>query len=170
MSAPSPQAPHSPQAREQQRRNVVLFVALAAIVFAIALLPTVCAYTEQPEAFYATAAEAPRRPDGFLPVLIPPSATEIHERRDKGSGRVWAKFQFALSDVERMTAGLRRLSEDEARGLNVPQPSFTAWWTMNPGTLQGSQRRHLRVYEVPGDDAGWLVVDPRSRLAYYWSR
>jgi hypothetical protein len=154
----------------QQRKNVVLFVALAAMVFAIALLPTVCSYVAQPEAFYETAARAPRRPDGFLPVLIPPSATEIHERRDQGSGRVWSKFRFDITELEGMTRGLRRLSEDEARRLQVPQPSFTAWWTMNPGTLQGSQRRHLRVYEVTGDDAGWLVVDPRSRLAYYWSR
>jgi hypothetical protein len=154
----------------QQRKNVVLFVALAAIVFAIALLPTVCSYVEQPEAFYETAAQAPRRPEGVLPVLIPPSATEIHERRDQGSGRVWAKFRFDITELSRMTTGLRRLTEDEVRRLTVPQPSFTAWWTMNPGTLQGSQRRHLRVYEVTGGDAGWLVVDPRSRLAYYWSR
>lgn len=159
-----------PSRPTQQRKNVLLFVALAAAVFAVAMLPTVCSYTQQPEAFYATAAQAPLRPDGHLPTLIPPSATDIHERRDRGSGRVWSKFRFEPADLERMTAGLRRLSEDEARRLAIPQPSFTPWWTMNPGTLQGSQRRYLRVYEVAGDDAGWLVVDPRSRLAYYWSR
>lgn len=163
MSTPSPQA-------LQKRKNVILFVSLAAIVFLVALFPTVCTYVEQPQAFYPTAAEARIRPDGYLPTLIPPSATEIHERRDGGSGRVWSRFRFEPADMDRMTAGLRRVPLEEVPRVPVRTPSFTAWWTINPGTLTGSQRRHLRVYEVTGDDAGWLVVDPRSRLAYYWSR
>lgn len=163
MLEPSPEA-------LRKRRNLLLFLVLAAVVLGVGLCSTVRARLAQPEAFYPTAAEARVRPDGFLPALLPPSATEIHERRDRGSGRVWARFRFAPADLERMTTGLRRLSLEEARALEITGPAFTPWWTINPRTLLGSQGRRLRVYEVTGDDAGWLVVDPRSTLAFYWSR
>ena len=154
----------------RRRRNLVLLLVLGALTLAAGLFPTVCSYVEQPEQFYATYAEAPRRPDGFLPTLVPPSATEIHERRDSDSGRVWARWKFDPAERERMVAGLRPLSLDEAKRLVVEPPAFTAWWTINPRTMQTSQGRKIQVYEVPGDDQGWLVVDPRSNLAFYWSR
>jgi hypothetical protein len=163
MPEPSPEA-------LRKRRNLLLFLALVALVLGVGLCTTVRARSVQPEAFYATAAEARVRPDGFVPTLLPPSATGVHVRRDRGSGRVWARFSFAPADLERMTTGLRRLSLEEARALEITGPAFTPWWTINPRTLLGSQGRRLRVYEVAGDDAGWLAVDPRSNLAFYWSR
>ncbi|HEX8691704.1 MAG TPA: hypothetical protein VF746_04740 [Longimicrobium sp.] len=154
----------------RRRRNLVLFLALAALVLGVGLCTTVRARAVQPEVFYPTAAEARVRPDGYLPTLLPPSATEIYERHDRETGRVWARFRFAPADLERMTTGLRRLSLDEARALEITGPAFTPWWTINPRTLLGSQGPRLRVYEVGGDAAGWLVVDPRTDLAFYWTR
>ncbi|HYJ80475.1 MAG TPA: hypothetical protein VEW03_12760 [Longimicrobiaceae bacterium] len=156
--------------RLQKRKNLVLLLVLALLTVAVALYPTVCTYVEQPQAYYPSAATAPRDSGAALPALVPASATEVHERRDRGSGRTWVRFTYRPEDADRIAAGLRRLPLDEVRRLQVPGPSFTPWWTLSSRTLQASPGERLRVYEVAGGDAGWLALDPRSNLAFYWSR
>jgi hypothetical protein len=155
--------------RLRRRRSVVLLLVFSAITLALGLYPSLCTYVEQPQGFWPTYAAAPRSGAEALPALVPPSATEIHVRRDDRAGLRWVRFTYAPADHARMTAGLRRLSLNEARALPVAAPTFTPWWTVNERTMLGKAGNRLEVYAVPNASA-WLVVDPASRNGFYWSR
>ncbi|HVG45741.1 MAG TPA: hypothetical protein VM890_13465 [Longimicrobium sp.] len=155
--------------RLRRRRSVVLLIAFSFITVALALYPSVCTYVEQPQGYWPAYAAAPRAGAEVLPALVPPSATEIHTRRDDRGGLRWVRFNYAPADHDRMVAGLRRLSLNEARALPVDAPTFTPWWTFNERTMLGKAGNRLEVYAVPGDRA-WLVADPASHTGYYWSR
>lgn len=155
--------------RLRRRKSLVLLLVFSVITIALALYPSVCTYIDQPQEFWPSYAAAPHAGADALPALVPPSATEIHTRRDARGGLYWVRFVFAPADHDRLTAGLRRLSLNEARGLPVAAPTFTPWWTVNERTMLGSAGKRLEVYEVPGGRA-WLFVDPASNTGYYWSR
>ena len=147
----------------------MLLIGLSALTLALGLYPSVCTYDEQPQQYWPAYAAAPRTGGEALPALVPPSATEIHTRRDDRSGLRWVRFNFAPADHGRIVAGLRRLSLNEARALPIVAPTFTPWWTINPRTMLGKAGNRLEVYEIPGGRA-WLVIDPASSSAFYWSR
>jgi hypothetical protein len=155
--------------RLRRRRSVVLLLVFSTITLGIALFPSVCTYVEQPQGYWPRYAAAPRAGAEALPALVPPSATEIHTRREERGGLYWLRFNFSPADHGRMTAGLRRLPLNEARVLRIDTPTFTPWWTVNQRTMLGSAGRRLEVYEVPGRLA-WLYIDPSSNIAFYWSR
>jgi len=155
--------------RLRRRRSIVLLLAFSTITLALALYPSVCTYVDQPQKYWPRYAGAPHAGAEALPALVPPSATEIHTRRDARGGLYWVRFTFAPADHDRMTAGLRRLSLNEARALPVAAPTFTPWWTVNERTMLGKAGNRLEVYEVAAGRA-WLVVDPASSSGFYWSR
>jgi hypothetical protein len=155
--------------RLRRRRSVVLLIAFSFITLAIALYPSVCTYVEQPQEYWPAYAAAPRTGAEALPALVPPSATEIHTRRDAREGLYWVRFTYAPADHGRMTAGLRRLTLNEARALRIDAPTFTPWWTVNQGTMLRRAGNRLEVYAVPGRSA-WLFIDPLSKNGFYWSR
>src|SRR3712207_2077526 len=98
----------------RRRRNYVLLAILSVLTLAIGLYPSFCTYVEQPRSFYQSYREVPQRPGDSFPALMPPSATEIHERHDRDGSAAWVRFTFDPRDRERMTAGLRRLTPQEA--------------------------------------------------------
>jgi len=155
--------------RLRRRRSVVLLIAFSFITLALALYPSVCTYMDQPQGFWPAYAAAPHAGPEALPSLVPPSATEIHTRRDARGGLYWVRFNFAPADHDRMTAGLRRLTLNQARGLPVDAPTFTPWWTVNERTMLGKAGNRLEVYALPSGNA-WMFVDPASNTGFYWSR
>ncbi|HEX8903392.1 MAG TPA: hypothetical protein VF771_00980 [Longimicrobiaceae bacterium] len=156
--------------RLRRRRNVVLFVTFALIAVGIGLYPTLCTWADQPQGYWKTYVRAPHAGRDALPALVPPSATEIHTRRDDRQGLRWVRFTFAPADHDRVVAGMRRLSPNEARALRVVSPGFSPWWTINERTMLGKAGNRLEVYEVPGPPRGWIFVDPASSSGFYWSR
>jgi len=148
---------------------VVMLLTFTLIAIALALYPSVCSYVAQPQGYWPRYAQAPRTGAEALPALVPPTATEIHTRRDPRGNYFWTRFTYTAADHDRMAAGLRRLSLDEARVLPVSAPAFTPWWTINERTMLGRAGERLEVYEVM-EGAAWLVLDPASRTAFYWRR
>ena len=159
----------TPAERLRRRRSVVLLLVFSAITVALALYPSVCTYLDQPQDYWPAYAAAPRSGAHALPPLVPASATEIHTRRAPRGDLYWLRFTFAPADHDRMTAGLRRLTLNEARALQIDGPTFTPWWTVNQRTMLGRAGQRLEVYPLPGGSA-WLVLDPASSTAFYWSR
>jgi len=157
------------QERARRRRNVVLMLVLAAATIVVGVTPSFCTYVEQPQEYWKTYAQAPRTGRDVLPAQVPPSATEIHTRRDDRSGRRWVRFTFAPADHGRLTAGLRRLTLNEARAVVIDGPTFSPWWTINQRTMLGRAGNRLEPYEIPGSPRAWLFVDPASNAGFYWS-
>jgi hypothetical protein len=162
--------PISEADRQRRRRSIILFLVLGAATILVGITPTFCTYVEQPQEYWKTYAQAPRAGADALPPQVPPSATEIHTRRDDRSGRRWVRFTFNPADKPRITAGLRRMTLNEARALAVDGPTFSPWWTLNQRTMLGRAGQRLEVYEVPGGSrSAWLVIDPASSAGFYWS-
>jgi hypothetical protein len=157
------------QERLRRRRSVVLLVSFAAVALLIGLYPSVRSYYEQPQGYWKTYAEAPHTGPDALPAQVPASATEIHTRHDVGSGRRWVRFTFAPADHGRVTAGLRRMTLNEARGLPIDGPAFSPWWTLNERTMLGRAGTRVEAYEVPGTPRAWLFIDPSGNAGFYWS-
>ena len=156
--------------RLRRRRNVVMFVVFAAVALLVGLYPTVCTWIDQPQGFWPTYAQAPKSGDDAMPPLVPPGATEIHTRRDPRQGLHWVRFTYDQREHGRITAGLRRLTLNEARAVQVVGPGFTPWWTLNPRTMLGKAGNRLEAYQVAGPPGGYLFLDPLSHTAFYWSR
>lgn len=161
--------PTNEEDRQRKRRNIVLFLVLGVATVLVGVTPTFCTYVEQPQEYWKAYAQAPHTGADALPPQVPASATEIHTRRDDRSGRRWVRFTFAPADKLAMTAGMRRLSLDEARALTVDGPTFSPWWTLNQRTMLGRAGNRLEAYEIPGPSRAWLVIDPSSNAGFYWS-
>jgi hypothetical protein len=165
----------SPAESLKRRRNRVMFVVFGALALAVALFPSMCAYMDQPQRYWPTYAQSPREGPDKLPRVVPPSATEIHTRRDDRSGLLWIRFAYPPAEHDRLVMGMRRLSQGEATVLHVDAPGFTPWWTLNERTMMGRAGKRLEGYAIPGDlggqpESAWLFLDPSSNLAFYWRR
>jgi hypothetical protein len=154
--------------RLRRRRSVVLLIVFGLAALGIGVCTSVRTRGRQPEAYWPAYAQAPRAGADALPPFVPPSATEIHVRRDASEHMRWVRFTYAPADHDRVTAGLRRLSFAESLGVDVQGPSFTPWWTVNERTMLGRAGKRLEVWQVPGKKA-WLFVDPLANAGFYWS-
>lgn len=155
--------------RVRKRRNIALLLVLGAAALIVGLIPGMCASGNQPEVYAPTMSQVPANAAVRLPAWVPATAREVHARTDRSSGGRWVRFAFNPADTERMTAGMRPLTAPETQALVPTGPGFSPWWTLNERTMMGSQGKKLRGWEVGAPDAGYLVVDPRTSSAFFWT-
>jgi hypothetical protein len=157
--------------RTRSRKNVWYAFASVAAVLLLALLPAYCRRELEPEAHYADAAAAHRSADAaeWIPELMPAAASDVYERH--GRYRRFVRFTVDSAGAAALTGALVRLDTAAARRVPVPVSGWTSWWPIVPQTLQSGQGKQVQVYRVerPPRDRGYLVFDPRTLTAYYWS-
>jgi hypothetical protein len=157
--------PYEPATR---RRNVRTLLAVGALVALAAVLPGTCRRITSPDVTFATATEA--RGTAALPSFVPPSATDIHLRHDRRTGRRIARFDYDPDAEAALVAGMRPVPDPAAEAIPAPASGWAGWFPINSRTLSGRQGEYLRVFEIiTGPDRGWLALDPRTRHAYYWT-
>jgi len=86
--------------------------------FAVFLLLSLAACSEQVEEAYPTWAEAQRAgaaERGWIPAFVPSSARDIRESHDLDSNRQTLQFTASPSDIPRMVEGLRPVSIGKER-------------------------------------------------------
>lgn len=172
MAAPTPlPEPMNQTPSPRNRRNAALFFAVLAAVLALALLPAYCRREVEPESRYPSGAAARGAPDAaeWVPGFLPASAHDIFERH--GRYRRFVRFSLDSADVPALEAAMVRLDTAEVRRVPVPAAGWSPWWQIAPQTLQSGQGKQVRVYrvEAPPRDRGYLVLDPRTLTAFYWS-
>lgn len=171
-SEPKGPDPYDPRVR---RRNIITAVAVLAAVLLFALIPATVRRFQQPAALYETHAEAVAEravQRGDVPAFVPSTATQIRARRHRDTGQRFVRFNYTPAEAPAITRGMQRLStEAELERVAVPTPGWSKWWLITERTLTGGQAPYLEVYQIPhGADRGYLVLDPRTRHGYYWSR
>jgi hypothetical protein len=153
------------------RRNVAYAFGSLVVVVGLALLPAYCRSQVEPEAHYTTLAQARTDADAdrWLPGFLPPSAADIYERH--GRYRRFVRFEVDSVDVAPLLSGMTQLDTAAARRVPAPMAGWSGWWPITPQTLQSGQGKQVKVYRVdaPPRDRGYLVLDPRTLTAYYWS-
>jgi hypothetical protein len=161
--------PYDPPVR---RRNVRTLLAVAAVLALAAVLPGTSRRQLQPDLRYdthAAAVEAGTVSRGALPGFVPAGARNIHLREHRGGER-FVRFDYDTARAAELTAGMRRVDDDEKEGVQVPRSGWARWFPINDRTLSGGQGGYLELYEVvAGPDRGWLALDRRTAHAYYWS-
>jgi hypothetical protein len=93
----------------------------------------------------------------------------VYERH--GRYRRFVRFDVDSAALPAMTAAMVQLDTASARRVPVPVSGWTSWWRLAPQTLLSGQGKQVRVYRVeqPARDRGYLVFDPRTLTAFYWS-
>jgi hypothetical protein len=77
------------------------------------------------------------------------------------------RFSAPEGDLSAAAAGLARVPADSVGRVAVRSPGWAKWWLVSSRTLTSpSQGKHLEVYRA-GPEA-YLVLDRRTRTAYYW--
>jgi hypothetical protein len=109
---------------------------------------------------------------GWIPEIVPTTATEIHEQHDLDTNDVWIRFTVPSSDRDRLTTGLKRLSDDEVLKVRVRNPSKADWWF--EGLIQQSPANdnalnaEIYVVKCHEDKSGYIAFDRTSQKVYYW--
>ncbi|HEX6038229.1 hypothetical protein [Longimicrobium sp.] len=170
-------APKGPSAYDPKvrRRNVITAFLVLLFVLVLMAIPATYRKFQQREAVYdthAAAVQAQAVENGDIPTFVPPTATEIHTRRNRQTDQRFVRFNFQPAEVPALTRGMRRVEGEEAlKRVSVPSPGWSRWWLITSRTLTGGQGEYLEVYHIPsGPDRGYLALDPRTRHGYFWSR
>ena len=50
---------------------------------------------------------------GWIPEVIPKTATEIYEQHDLDTNQVWIRFSLPSIEKDKITTGLKKLTHDE---------------------------------------------------------
>ncbi len=162
MTSPSP-----------RKKKAATVAGIACMLVALALIPALCARQARPQEYADTYTQAQEAGivaavERVRPGLIPPTSREIHHIRHEPTGAAWVRFLFDPALTAQVTRGMRQLSADEMKNVQVRSPGAAVqWWLLSSRTLSGGQGKQVRAYEAPD---GYLVIDPRSSTAYYWTR
>lgn len=157
-----------------RRRNLRTMLVVAIAVAVLAAIPAVYRRFQQPEARYPTHAQAVSDgavERGDVPGFVPATAAAILARRNRSTGQRFVRFDYDPAELPAIVRGMRQVPHAEMERVDVPTPGWSRWWLITSRTLSGGQSEYLSLYEIPaGPDRGYLVVDPRTRHAYFWSR
>ncbi len=86
----------------------------------------VCDRLENPQREYATLSEEVFR-GGWVPKLLPPTATEIRVQHSLDTSEVWIRFKTGTPDFDPAELGFRRIAS-ESWPVQVRLPRYTSWW------------------------------------------
>jgi hypothetical protein len=131
------------------------------------------ACTDRKESRYSTVADAEHNgafERGWLPHVMPRSATNIRELHDVDTNEGWGTFSVRISDSPGFagdTSGCRPVSSPiTVRGAGV------AWWPeyLSGGINQADLRRHgLEVVECRGGRVVmYVAINRKTGTGYFW--
>ena len=109
---------------------------------------------------------------GWIPEIVPTTATEIHEQHDLATNNVWIRFTIPSSDKNRLTTGLKKLSDAEIQKVKVQRPSKADWWF--EGLIQQSPANdnalnaEIFIVKCHEGESGYIAFDRTSQKVYYW--
>ncbi len=147
----------------RDRRPVAVLILASLVVMA-------CERMEMVENVYVTFQDAVKAgavgDEKWIPVLLPPSATDIREAHNLDTNEVWLFFRLNSADPHFMARQCTRIPEDKLR-LARKRPG--KWWPER--LVQGGERtpsaEAYRHYEC--GTKSFLSVDAANKVAYYWA-
>ena len=157
-----------------RRRNLKTMLVVIIAIAVLAMIPALYRRFQQPSSLYPTYAAAVSEgavQRGDIPSFVPATAAQIHARHNRDTGQRFVRFDYEPEALPSIVRGMRQIPHAQMENVNVPTPGWSKWWLITSRTLSGGQSEYLSLYEIPaGADRGYLVVDPRTRHAYFWSR
>lgn len=152
----------------QVMRKAKIISLLVGVLFLLACSET---FTEH----YATYEEAQIKgavKRGWIPAMVPTSATDIYEQHNIDTNNVWVRFTLPSQDWTRLTNGLRKLENNEVEKIKIRYPSRVNWWF--EGVIQQSPANDAALYaefysmKCQNNKDGYFAIDRGSLKVYYW--
>lgn len=107
---------------------------------------------------------------GWIPEIVPKTATEIHEQHDLDTNDVWLRFNVPSLGKGKLSAGLKGLTDEEISKIKLKNPSKADWWF--EGLIQQSPSNdnalNAEVFRVNCNGDGYLAIDRSTQRVYYW--
>ncbi len=116
---------------------------------------------------------------GWIPNIIPETASEIYERHNLDTNRVWLRFKFDKKDIKELIAQIEEVKPNEITAIEFSAPNVR-WWPkdVNKDSLTKGQQLGLKLYKYKrvlqyGDNRqktvlSFFIIDWNSNVAYYW--
>ncbi len=146
---------------------------LSLIVIIISLL--LCCCDETPYIYYPSLSDAQKRgaiKRGWIPSILPPSSTEIHEQHDIDTNETWIKFNAPLSELRILLGQLRKLTPKEIEDL-FPFRHHGNWWkptaeTKDMFTIADYNYTTRYATGVTKSKTGYFFLDLKQGIGYYY--
>lgn len=153
------------QENEMKRTSRLIFLCMIVLLLSACSERSTAYYPKYEDAVKDRAVER-----GWIPEIVPKSATEIHEEHDLDTNEVWIRFSTSGSDRNRIRTGLKRLSDDEVLKIKLRYPSKANWWFEDLVQQSPSNDNALNaeIYAVKCVGDGYLAFDRTSQFVYYW--
>jgi hypothetical protein len=107
---------------------------------------------------------------GWIPEIVPKTATEIYEQHDLDTNEVWIRFNVQGKENGGVTAGLKKLTDDEISKIKLMYPAKVNWWfeVLIQQSPSNDNALNAEVFRVKCNGDGYLAIDRVSEKAYYW--
>lgn len=139
---------------------------------ALAGLVGACASNRTPERSFTTRAEAEAAgmfdAAGVPAALVPASAQQLRERRDLGTGAIWARFEFAQGDRPVPAPPCEAVAEPRLAGSAT---RGIGWWPELLRSDPATARQHFDLFACREDAGGApavLALHKAMPTAFYW--
>jgi len=143
------------------RRALVLLAAI--VVFAAGLLYG-CDRLENPQREFASVREEVFA-GGWVPRILPASATDIRTQHNIDSNRVWVRFVRGSGEFNPEKLGFRRLRHEEWPATAVG-PRYASWWFESLEKFRGNKAALYGGSCSSSERAGYLLV--AADVVYLW--
>lgn len=131
-------------------------------VVAVLMVTLLATCREAVEESYASLDEARARgavERGWVPPVLPKSATAIREKHDLDTNECWGRFSFASVDAGQLVSSLTAADTTVRSCLRDPR---VTWWPYHEVQSVG------RLYQSADDKRLFFVVDSQRGTAFYW--
>lgn len=118
---------------------------------------------------------------GWIPNILPESSTEIYERHNIDTNRVWIRFKFDKKDINELITRIEEVNPLEIETIKFINPDNVKWWPLNLNKdLFKINRKQvgLKIYKyhkvITYSDnrqktiPSFFVIDWNLNIAYYW--
>jgi hypothetical protein len=117
---------------------------------------------------------------GWIPDIIPESSSEIYERHNLDTNRVWIRFRFDNKDIRGLIDKIEEVHPDVIDSIKFINPGSVNWWNRSIskdtfGKKDISANLKIYKYEQVITYSGnqkkirsFFVINSNSNIAYYW--
>ena len=118
---------------------------------------------------------------GWIPDIIPESSSEIYEKHNLDTNRVWIRFKFDKKDIRGLVDKVEEVNPAAIYSIEFINPDSVNWWpkslskdAFNKKDINANLKiyKYERVIIYSGNRKkvipSFFVIDSNSNIAYYW--
>jgi hypothetical protein len=109
---------------------------------------------------------------GWIPSVLPSSATDVRVRTNIDTNMVRGVARIPVGDLARLRAALTPASDDVAPPFCPKGSATPPWWPSElrpPGRPSDLRRLGWELFSVPGRDVTYIALRQSDGCVYFWA-